>query len=132
MAVMRTTLVAVSSVMVMLAFSNPVLAAKSTVTVTKATDDGEGVDVRGKVESPKAACIKNRVVKVYHDVDPKGPSSQDFLLGDTLTNDKGKWRLSTTFFPDRVYAKVQKKSLKKGACDKATSKSIPVDVTTPQ
>jgi hypothetical protein len=33
----------------------------------------------------------------------------DFLLGHTLTNAKGRWRLSSAFFPDKVYAIVTKK-----------------------
>jgi hypothetical protein len=45
----------------------------------------------------------------------------DFLLGHTLTNNKGRWRLSSSFFPDKVYAVVkQKRTCKADRSPRAT------------
>jgi hypothetical protein len=82
--------------------------AKSTVEITHATGDQDGVDVRGAVKSRKSRCEKNRKVAVYHDTPPPGPDSNDFKLGETTTNDKGKWRLSSNELPDKVYAVIEK------------------------
>jgi hypothetical protein len=90
----------------------------STVTITSATGDGEGVDIRGRVTSSPASCKRNRVVRVYHDVVPPGPGPEDFLLGDTRTNRKGNWRLSSSFLPDKVYARVLRR---KAVCAVDTS-----------
>jgi hypothetical protein len=84
------------------------------IEITRATGDQDGVDIRGKVTSRRARCEKNRRVSVYHDVPPPGPSSQDFKLGKTTTNDKGKWRLSSVYLPDKVYAVVKKNRRCKG------------------
>ena len=81
--------------------------ADSKVEVTKATGDESGVDVRGTVSSRRARCEKHRTVAVYHDTPPPGPDKNDFKLGETTTNDKGKWRLSSTELPDKVYAVVK-------------------------
>jgi hypothetical protein len=79
----------------------------SKVEITKATGDQDGVDVRGTVSSRRARCEKNRKVAVYHDTPPPGSDSRDFKLGETTTNDKGKWRLSSTELPDKVYASLK-------------------------
>jgi hypothetical protein len=81
--------------------------AGSKIEITRATGDQDGVDIRGNVSSRRARCEKNRKVAVYHDVPPPGPSGRDFKLGETTTNDKGKWRLSSSFQPDKVYAFVR-------------------------
>jgi hypothetical protein len=81
--------------------------AGSKVEITRATGDEDGVDIRGNVSSRRARCEKNRKVAVYHDVPPPGPSGNDFKLGETTTNDKGKWRLNSSFQPDKVYAFVK-------------------------
>jgi hypothetical protein len=97
------------------------VAATSTVTITQATGDDDGVDIRGRVTSSAIACKRNRRVEVWHDVDPPGPSDMDFLLGHTLTNNKGRWRLSSSFFPDKVYAVVkQKRTCKADRSPRAT------------
>ena len=54
--------------------------AKSVIVVDTAWAEGTGVKVDGHVTSPKHACEAGRKVKVYHDVAPRGPGSEDFLL----------------------------------------------------
>jgi hypothetical protein len=79
-------------------------AAESTVKVTKAVGDIDGVSVSGTVSSPKGGCEKNRVVKVFHDV---APPNRDFKLGTARTNNNGHWHLDSDEYPDKVYAKVR-------------------------
>lgn len=81
--------------------------ASSTISITSARAVDDGVRVRGKVASDAASCEKGRTVKVFHDVAPPGPSSEDFLLGTVRTNRYGKWRLTTPHAPDKVYATVR-------------------------
>jgi hypothetical protein len=97
--------------------------APSTIEVTKATGDTEHVQVRGEVTSPKSRCTRNRKVAVYHDVAPPGPSEKDFLVGETTTNDNGRWSVASVALPDRVYAVVAKKKRCKGD----TSPTVKVD-----
>ncbi|HEX9905362.1 MAG TPA: hypothetical protein VGA77_10400 [Propylenella sp.] len=101
---------------------------KSKVNITKAFDDLDGVVVRGNVTSAKPACLKNRRVRVYHDVDPPGPSLYDFFLGEAVTNAEGKWRLASMEHPDKVYAKVLKKKRPGRDCGGDRSPTEPVEV----
>jgi hypothetical protein len=94
----------------------------SKVEITKAKGDADGVDIKGTVSSRKASCEKGRRVSVYHDVAPPGPSDMDFLLGETTTNENGKWRLGSTFLPDKVYAVVAGK--KKCKQDKSKTETV--------
>ena len=96
----------------------------SSVTITRATFDPDGgVNVRGKVTSPAPACLKRRRVDVYHDVPPLGEpvGPEDFFLGQAVTNDEGRWRLSTEFNPDKVIAKVLRKERPGRDCGADTS-----------
>lgn len=102
-------------------------AVPSQVTIREATGDPGGVDVRGNVNSSKRACKKNRRVRVYHDVDPPGPSAGDFLLGETVTNRRGRWSLSSTFLPDKVYAQVSRATRSGTRCGRDTSPTVDVD-----
>ena len=81
--------------------------ASSTVTITKAESVPGGTFIKGKVTSGKPACKKHRKVSVYHDVAPPGLGSEDFLLDIVETNNRGRWRLTTVFAVDKVYAKVK-------------------------
>jgi hypothetical protein len=101
--------------------------AGSKVEITRATGDQDGVDIRGKVTSRRARCERHRTVAVYHDVPPPGPSGNDFKLGETTTNDKGKWRLSSSELPDKVYAFVQSNR----RCKSDVSSTEKVDFGTP-
>ena len=102
--------------------------AKSEVEIAKASGDQDGVDVRGTVSSKRARCEKNRTVAVYHDTPPPGPDNRDFTLGETTTNDKGKWRLSSTELPDKVYAVVKGNR----RCKSDTSKTEKVEFALPR
>lgn len=95
----------------------------STVVVTDAEAVPGGTDIKGKVKSGKSKCKKNRKVSVYHDVAPPGPGPEDFLLGSTRTNDRGRWAVNTVFAPDKVYAVVKKNK----SCKGDTSKTEVVD-----
>jgi hypothetical protein len=88
--------------------------AASSIEITKAVGDTEHVQVRGKVTSAKDRCLKNRRVRVYHDVAPPGPSAQDFMIGETRTADNGKWDVASVALPDKVYAVVKKNKRCKG------------------
>jgi hypothetical protein len=85
---------------------------------------GGGIEVRGLVDSSKSLCKKTRKVKAYHDVGPEGPSPGDFFLGSAVTNRRGKWRVSTEFEPDKVYARVVKKTKSGTTCKPAISPSV--------
>src|SRR5690349_18023671 len=82
--------------------------ADSEVVITKATSDTEHFQVRGKVLSDKDACRGHRRVKVYHDLDPAGPSSNDYYIGSTRADDNGHWELASVALPDKVYAVIKK------------------------
>lgn len=101
-------------------------AVPSQVTITEATRSASGVDVSGRVGSSKRACKKNRRVQVYHDVDPEGPGANDFPLGETFTNRRGGWRLSSIYQPDKVYARVLRKNRRGLRCGADTSDTTPV------
>lgn len=96
--------------------------ASSTVKITRATAHAAGTTVRGKVTSGTPSCKKSRKVTVYHDVAPDGPSAGDFRLGTVETNKRGRWRLDTPYFPDRVRAKVRSNS----DCGGDKSRTVPV------
>lgn len=76
--------------------------ARSTIEITKATGDTEHVEVKGTVSSTKSRCKRNRKVKVYHDSEPP------YLIGETTTDDNGRWQVSSVALPDKVYAVVKK------------------------
>jgi hypothetical protein len=105
----KVALVPVVAVACIAGFAGPAAAEKasSQVTITQATGDVEHVQVRGKVTSGRDACKKNRKVSVWHDVPPAGPSSNDFKIGSTKTDDKGQWDLASVALPDKVYAVVK-------------------------
>lgn len=71
---------------------------KSTVTIGKAANGS----YRGKVKSPNDRCQRSRLVKVFHDSNPR------FLIGRKRTKDNGSWRLGGPEPPvgDKVYAVV--------------------------
>ena len=96
--------------------------AASTVTVTSAIVVEDGTSIRGRVASDDADCKKGRRVRVYHDVAPPGPSAKDFLLGTVTSSNRGRWRLATAYYPDKVYAKV----VGTDDCKKDTSPTVAV------
>lgn len=110
---MRRTLATSTALAVALslgAATDPAIAgdgASSTISITRAEVVPDGTYVAGKVTSSTSSCKKGRKVKVFHDVAPLGPSAEDFLLGTVKTNRRGKWRLTTPYAPDRVYATVR-------------------------
>jgi hypothetical protein len=72
----------------------------------------------GTIQSPKAACKKNRTVKLYRE-----KSGPDKLLGTDKSNKKGKWSIPIKLISGGYYAKAPKK----GTCAAAKSKVLPVD-----
>ena len=106
---MKVVLAPALSLACVAGFAGPAhAAARSVIVVEAATDSGNRVDISGRVTSPEHACEVGRKVKVYHDVAPRGPGREDFLLGRTTTERDGGWSLSTPYQPDLVYAKVRR------------------------
>jgi hypothetical protein len=112
----QLVLVPVATVACIAGFAGPAAAARasSEVVITKARSDTEHVQVRGKVTSDDDKCTRNRKVSVYDDVPPAGPSSNDFKIGSTRTDDNGRWDLASVALPDKVYAVVKKNKKCKG------------------
>ena len=105
---MKVVLVPVVSLACVAGVTAPAQAvrARSVIVVEAASDSGATVEISGRVTSPEHACEVGRKVKVYHDVAPRGPGREDFLLGRTTTKGDGGWSFSTQYEPDLVYAKV--------------------------
>jgi hypothetical protein len=112
----QLVLVPVAAMACIAGFAGPAAAARadSQVVITKARSDTEHVEVHGKVRSDDDACKRNRKVSVYDDVAPAGPSSNDFKIGSTRTDDNGHWDLASVALPDKVYAVVKKNTKCKG------------------
>ena len=71
----------------------------------------------GTVQSSKAACKKNRTVKLY-----RVTAGPDKLLGSDKTNKKGKWLIPSKLKSGNYYAKTPKK----GSCGADKSGILPV------
>jgi len=71
----------------------------------------------GTVQSSKAACKKNRTVKLY-----KEKAGPDRLLGTDKSNKKGKWSIPAKLSSGNYYAKAPKR----GSCSAAKSNVLPV------
>ena len=71
----------------------------------------------GKVKSPKAACKKNRTVKLY-----RAKAGPDKFLGSDTTNKNGKWLIPTKLKSGDYYAKTPKR----GNCGGDKSGILPV------
>lgn len=69
---------------------------KSTITIEH--EDGTA-KYKGRVISELASCEKDRTVKLY--------TSEDVVIADTTTNNKGRWKHE--FSGERYYARVTKR-----------------------
>ncbi len=92
-------------------------ASASAATPTKVTVSLKLPAFNGKVQSPKAACTKNRTVKLYRET--PGP---DKLLGTDKSNKKGKWSVPAKLKSGNYYAKAPKQ----GSCAADKSNVLPV------
>lgn len=75
---------------------------KATTTVTI---KAEGVDLSGKVKSPRQGCITNRKVNVIKQVGSRGGGDDRKFASDTASSD-GSWDTGNTGTPGHFYAKV--------------------------
>jgi hypothetical protein len=77
----------------------------------------------GRVQSQKAACVKDRKVKVFEQAE-----SGDVLVGTDLTDDSGAWKVPVdSAEPGTYYAKAKKKELSATSiCKKARSVDLKV------
>src|SRR5438093_395681 len=79
----------------------------------------------GHVSSSRSSCVKGRTVKLYRD--RKGP---DFVVGTTLTNSNGHWKVPDPGAKGRFYAQAARRQMQKGndtiVCKAATSPTIKV------
>lgn len=76
----------------------------------------------GTVSSKKAACRKQRRVKVYHDQNKNGDDGSDYRIGRDTTNRKGDYEVIGSQAPkgDSVVAVVSSKHLRDGThCEEA-------------
>jgi hypothetical protein len=104
----RTNLVAVAAA-VAVTMSGTSLAqaspsrAKATTTVTI---KAEGVDLSGKVKSPRQACITDRKVILVKQIGARGGGDDINFASDTASSD-GSWSTGTTGTAGRFYSKVK-------------------------
>lgn len=85
----------------------------SQLDVTKAEPTGpDTARYEGTVSSKKGKCEKGRRVVVIHDSDPP------FTIGETETDENGKWKLDGPYPPnandDRIVVKLKKNKKCKG------------------
>jgi len=93
-------------------------ASASAATPTKVIVSLKFPAFHGTIQSPKAACRKNRTVRLYRE-----KSGPDKLLGTGKSNKKGKWSIPIKLTSGGYYAKTPKK----GTCAAAKSNVLPVD-----
>jgi hypothetical protein len=86
---------------------------------TTVTIKAEGVDLSGKVKSPKQACITDRKVIVMKQVGTRGGGDDMSFASDTASSD-GSWSTGNTGTPGKFYAKVKRTS----QCKKDSSPTI--------
>ena len=107
-------------ILAVVALSIPVVAlAKPTgsqLDVTKAEPTGpDTARYEGTVSSKKGKCETGRRIVVIHDSDPP------FTIGETETDENGKWKLDGPYPPnandDRIVVKLKKDKKKKCAGD---------------
>lgn len=95
--------------------------AKNTVTI-----NAVGIEMYGKVKSKRAACKKQRMVRVYKQIGKRGGGDDAFFASD-VTDNKGRWNTGNTGSEGKFYAKIRKTN----KCKKATSKTIKIDKPNP-
>ncbi len=88
--------------------------ADSTVTIK-----AEGVDLSGKVKSPRQACVTDRKVIVFKQIGTRGGGDDQKFASDTASSD-GSWSTGNTGTPGKFYAKVRKTTM----CKKDSSPTI--------
>ena len=88
--------------------------ADSTVTIR-----AEGVDLSGKVKSPRQACVTDRKVIVFKQIGTRGGGDDQKFASDTASSD-GSWSTGNTGTPGKFYAKVRKTTM----CKKDSSPTI--------
>jgi hypothetical protein len=86
---------------------------------TTVTIKAEGVDLSGKVKSPKQACITDRKVILMKQVGTRGGGDDIKFASDTASSD-GSWSTGNTGTPGKFYAKVRRTSL----CKKDSSPTV--------
>ena len=88
---------------------------------TKVTIKAPGGDVFGKVKSPKARCVEDRVVKVYRVKGGSPGGGDDIKVGTDGADADGDWSVGQPGVSGkRIYAKVAKIQ----GCQKDRSKVI--------
>ena len=70
----------------------------------------EGVDLFGKLKSPKLSCLGNRTVKVYKQKGTEqSPSTDPVIASDTSerVGDHGEWSVGNTGMEGKFYARTR-------------------------
>jgi hypothetical protein len=80
---------------------------------TTVTIKAEGVDLSGKVKSPRQVCITDRKVIVIKQIGTRGGGDDMKFASDTASSD-GSWSTGNTGTPGRFYAKIKRTTKCKG------------------
>jgi hypothetical protein len=73
---------------------------------TTVTIKAEGVDLSGKVKSPRQACVTDRKVILIKQIGTRGGGDDIKFASDTASSD-GSWSTGTTGTAGKFYAKVK-------------------------
>jgi hypothetical protein len=118
----RTALLAVGLVTALALPSSGGLAQASTdksLADSTVTIKAEGVDLSGKVKSPRQSCITDRKVIVFKQIGTRGGGDDDNFASDNASSD-GSWSTGTTGVAGKFYARVRTTTM----CKKDTSPTI--------
>jgi hypothetical protein len=80
---------------------------------TTVTIKAEGVDLSGKVKSPRQRCITDRKVLVIKQIGTRGGGDDQKFASDLASSD-GSWDTGNTGTPGKFYSKVKATTTCKG------------------
>jgi hypothetical protein len=101
------TLAAMTAVAMITTVGNAGAATKAGTTVTI---QAEGVDLFGKIKSPKLSCLGDRMVKVYKQKgSEQSPATDPVIASDTSerVGDHGEWSVGNTGMEGKFYARTR-------------------------
>ncbi|CAA9402709.1 MAG: hypothetical protein AVDCRST_MAG22-1203 [uncultured Rubrobacteraceae bacterium] len=86
--------------------------AKTTLTIR-----ADGLDLSGKVKSPRSSCLGNRTVKVYKQAGSEQKPATDSVIGSDTSQRQGnvgEWSTGNSGISGKVYARTGKTAGCKG------------------
>ena len=113
---MVASVIALALVTSLLGGSVALAGAATTSTTFRMNDEGGFVEYKGRVDSPSARCIKNRVIEIFHN---------GVKIGETRTDEDGRWSVDGPVPPDGddVTVKVKPKKRRGKTICKGTSRT---------